>query len=350
LNSSESYINPDLAKYLGSVYATLQKEFNDVKVVPGNVAYFLATDSPGELTYDYKLLMQRAGERKLNLQYVRGSYLFSRMAPDKIRYTENVLKEARPRLNFDFRPSSYYYAIIYWSSQFRDSLMTNALRKISGSVIWMFFILAGIFIILFGFKNKMNFTEVMLESVCVMGFSQAAIQIMLLFSFQIIYGYLYFKLGLLFTFFMLGLALAGWYEGRIDSGAHRLRRRFILFQSSIAVYAFIFPVAVKMLSLAKGSCTYWFGAAIFFPALSLLAGLQGGALFALANKIYLIKEKEKTSSWSAGSIYGLDLLGSCAGAILTGIFMIPVLGLTQSCLIIGLLNFLLVLQQNQCSN
>ena len=343
LGSSDSYINPDLARYLSSVYATLQKEFTEVKVIPGNIAYFLATDTTGELTHDYKFLMQRAAERKLNLQYVREYYLFSRMAPDKIYYTENALKKARPRLNFDFRPAAYYYAIIYWSSQFRDSLVTNVLKRTSGRIIWTIFVLTIISIFLFGFKNRMNFTKVALAGVCVMGFSQAAIQIALLFSFQIIYGYLYFKLGLLFTFFMLGLALASWQVGRFDPSSDRLARKFILFQLSIAVYAFLFPAAVTLFSLAKSNYAYWFGANIFFPALAFLAGLQGGALFALANRAYLNKEKKGGAAWSAGLTYGLDLLGSCAGAVLTAVFMIPVLGLTQSCLIIGLLNFLIVL-------
>ena len=343
LSSSESYINPDMARYLGSVYATLQKEFAEVKVLPGNIAYFLATDTPGELTYDYKLLMQRATERKLDLQYVREYYLFSRMAPDKIYYTENALKKARPRLNFDFRPSSYYYVIIYWSSQFRDSLITDALRRVSGWIIWIIFSLTVISTLLFGFKSRMDFTKVALAGVCVLGFSQAAIQIAILFSFQIIYGYLYFKLGLLFTFFMLGLAIAGWQAYKFDSGEDRLRRKFILFQSSIAIFAFLFPAAVTLFSLAKSNYAYWFGTNIFFPALSFLAGLQGGALFVLANRVYLNKEKERGAAWSAGLTYGLDLLGSFAGAVLTAVLMIPVLGLTQTCLIIGLLNLLIVL-------
>jgi len=343
LSSSENYINPDLARYLGSVYTALQKEFSDVRVIPGNIAYFLATSSPGELTYDYKLLMQRALERKLDLLYVREYYLFSKMAPDKILYTENTLKKAQSRFNFDFKPSSYYYAIIYWSSQFRDSLVTGALRKINGAIIWAIFVLTFISILLFGFRNRMNFTKIALLGVCVMGFSQAAIQIALLFSFQVIYGYLYFKLGLLFTFFMFGLALAAKQAGRFDFGADRLKRKFTIFQLSIAIYAFVFPVAVTLFSLAKSNYTYWFGANIFFPAFSFLAGLQGGALFALANKIYLNKNKESSAGRSAGLIYGLDLLGSCIGAVLTAVFIIPVLGLTQGCMIIGLLNFLLVL-------
>ena len=186
------------------------------------------------------------------------------MAQDKIRYAEDVLKKARPRINFDFRPSSYYYAIIYWSSQFRDSLMTSALRKVSGKVIWAIFALAGICILLSGFRKKTDFTKVTLAGICVMGFSQAAIQIMLLFSFQIIYGYLYFMLGVLFTSFMLGLALAGWYEGRADHGAGKSRTKIIFYQLSIAIYAFIFPAAVNLLSLARANYLYQLGAFIFF--------------------------------------------------------------------------------------
>ncbi|MDP2044170.1 MAG: fused MFS/spermidine synthase [Candidatus Omnitrophota bacterium] len=353
LSSSESYINFDLARYLGSVYAALQKEFTEVKVIPGNTAYFLATDTRGGLTYDYKLLMHRAAERKLDLQYVREYYLFSKLTKDKIYYTENALKKARPRFNFDFRPSSYYYAIIYWSSQFRDSLITDALRKVSGGAIWLIFSLSVISLSLFGFKNKVDFSKIALAGICAAGFSQAAIQIAILFSFQIIYGYLYFKLGLLFTFFMLGLAIGGWLTGRPgrpgrpclpagrqDLGDDRLRRKFMFFQLSIAIYAFLFPAAVTLLSLAKPNYAYWFGANIFFPALSFLSGLQGGALFVLANKAYL--NKEKGAGASAGLTYGLDLLGSCAGAILTAVFMIPVLGLAQTCLIIGLLNSMMV--------
>lgn len=221
--------------------------------------------------------------------------------------------------------------------------MTNVLRRISGRIIWVIFSLIVIYILLFSFKNRMNFTKIALIGVCVMGFSQAAMQIALLFSFQVIYGYLYFKLGLLFTFFMFGLALAAKQAGRFDFDADRLTKKFILFQLSIAIYAFLFPAAVTLFSLAKSNYAYWFGANIFFPALSFLAGLQGGALFALANKIYLNKEKENSAGRSAGLIYGLDLLGSCAGAVLTAVFIIPVLGLTQGCMIVSLLNFLLVL-------
>ncbi|MDD5427705.1 MAG: fused MFS/spermidine synthase [Candidatus Omnitrophica bacterium] len=343
LSGSESYIDPDMSEYLSSVRATLQKEFADVKVIPGNTAYFLASESPGGLTYDYKLLMRRAEERQLDLQYMREDYLFARMSADKVRYTEDALKRSGARINFDFRPSSYYYAIIYWASQFRDSLMTNVLRTASGGIIWSVFALAGIFIMLLGLKNTGNSAKPALAGVFVMGFSQAAIQIMLLFSFQVIYGYLYFKLGMLFTFFMLGLALAGWYESRADAGPGRSKIKFLVVQLSIAVYAFIFPAAVNLISAAKTGYAHWFGAAIFFPALSLLAGLQGGALFALSNRIYLAGKKEAAAGSSAGLTYGLDLLGSCLGAALTGVFMIPVLGLVQSCLAVAFLNLAVVL-------
>ena len=41
---------------------------------------------------------------------------------------------------------------------------------------------------------------------------------------------------------------------------------------------------------------------------------------------------------TAGLIYGLDLLGACAGAFLAGAVLIPVLGILQTCLWAAALN------------
>lgn len=343
LAGSDSYINPDLAKYLGSIYATLKKAFADVKVIPGNTVYFLASGSPGALTYDHALLMGRAVERKLSTRYVREYYLFSRMAPDKISYTEGSLDASRPRLNLDLDPSSYYYAIIYWSSQFRDSVTVKVLRKNSAGIVWTAFFAVAMAAFLFGLKNRKNFSGIALAGVFVMGFSQAAIQIVILFSFQAIYGCLYLKLGALFTFFMAGLAIGGWREARIDAPGSDPKKRFIYFQTGIALYAFLFPPIAAALSLTGSDYLYRLGMVILFPALSLIAGFQGGSLFALANRLYLDSGKSTGSGESAGLTYGIDLLGSCAGAVLTAAFMIPVLGLGQNCAMVGLINLLLVL-------
>jgi spermidine synthase len=79
------------------------------------------------------------------------------------------------------------------------------------------------------------------------------------------------------------------------------------------------------------------GANVIFPLLSVIAGLLAGAQFPLVNKLYLGNKQEEGQV--VGLAYGIDLLGSCFGAFLTGIFLIPVLGITWSCFVIALINF-----------
>ena len=45
-----------------------------------------------------------------------------------------------------------------------------------------------------------------------------ALEIILLFAYQNIYGHLYYKVGLIVALFMLGLSLGGWVMNRLISG------------------------------------------------------------------------------------------------------------------------------------
>ncbi|MBN2097769.1 MAG: hypothetical protein JW714_04745, partial [Candidatus Omnitrophica bacterium] len=58
--------------------------------------------------------------------------------------------------------------------------------------------------------------------------------------------------------------------------------------------------------------------------------------FPLANKI-ILKDKDMLGR-AAGLSYGMDLLGSCIGALLVSAFLIPILGITQTCVAVALLN------------
>ena len=49
-----------------------------------------------------------------------------------------------------------------------------------------------------------------LLAIATTGFAGMALEIILLFAYQNIYGHLYYKVGLIVTLFMLGLSLGGW--------------------------------------------------------------------------------------------------------------------------------------------
>ena len=337
INASESYIGADTANYLRSIYATLKTAFPEVKAIPGETAYFLATRTRGTLTYDYSLLMQRARERSLDLKYVREYYLFSRFSEEKVAYFEQILsKGAGIKINRDFQPSAYYYSIISLAARLGDSLFLRMLKAVDEKMIWVTLCLILIALpVLSWFKRG---GPLVLISVAVMGFSQLAIQVMLLFSFQVIYGYLFYKLGVLFTFFMLGLALSSWWAARIIDKPKVGRDLIIKVQLAIFIFALVMPFFLQKFSSVKGQLLGWFGSNLLFPGLSLFSGLLAGALFSLANKIYLEETGNKDYGRVAGLTYGFDLLGSCLGSILSAIFMVPILGIEKACLVLALLN------------
>jgi spermidine synthase len=59
-------------------------------------------------------------------------------------------------------------------------------------------------------------------------------------------------------------------------------------------------------------------------------------MFPLANKIFLGNRQDIGSS--GGSVYGLDLIGACAGALLVGTILIPVAGIPATCFMTAALN------------
>ncbi len=162
-------------------------------------------------------------------------------------------------------------------------------------------------------------------------------QMILLFSFQVIYGYLFYKLGLLFTFFMLGLALSSYWVSSEMQKVKNSSYLLALVQTGVCVFALILPASLEGFSSANNHFVSLFGEIVYFPLASFLSGFLGGLIFPLANKIYIAERKEDAGR-TAGLTYGLDLLGACFGAVLSAVFLIPILGVFKTCLFIALLN------------
>ena len=341
LTSSESYINKELGDFLRSIYLTLTKVFEDVKIIPGETAYFLASSGKGVLTYDYNILTERVKERGLDLDYVREYYLFSKLSSEKVSYIEDSVTNVKRavKINYDFRPISYYYDIIFWSIRFRDSLFSELLKAMTETRVWATVIGIYAFIGLFGasmLRRKSLFKKAVIIAVMATGFSVMVFQILILLSFQIIYGYMFYKLGIILTAFMIGLAAGGWWVTKIMPGLKNDAAAFMWSQCAICIYPLSLPIFFGRLAGSASSGMSWLGSNILFLVLPVLAGFIGGFQLPLANKIYLGKEREVGSA--AGLSYGSDLLGSCLGALLTGALLIPIIGIPKTCLLIAVMN------------
>lgn len=343
LSSSENYINNELAEFLRSIYMTLKTSFAQVIVIPGERAYFLATDEPGRLTYDYGLLEDRAKYRKLDLRYVREYYLASRLSKEKIDYIERILKkDTGSRINRDFRPVAYLYEMIFWTTQFRDSFVTKLLKSSRPACAWKAVGLLCVMIALFGvivIRRKRAIGKMALLALAVSGFTTMALQLIILLAFQIIYGYLFYKLSIILTMFMVGMAAGGWLALKFMSKFKTGRLPFIAAQCAFFVYPLALPGLFASLAGSGSGAVSWAGSNVVFAVLPAIGGLIGGFQFPLAARI-LLKEKDHTGR-IAGSTYGIDLAGSCLGAVITGAILIPVIGIAGSCAAIACVNFVI---------
>ena len=333
LSSSENYIRKENALLLRSIYAALKEVFSEVKAIPGDTAYFLACDTPGALTYDYALLERRIEERGLRLSYISGAYLFSRLSAERVDYLERILKQRYTGpLNRDERPISYYYGNISWLSRFRHPLVCALLAAVTERLIWV--ILAALAIVMLSAGRKRGVRGAVVLACATGGFSAMGFQMIILLAFQSIYGIVFYKLGVILTSFMLGLLLGVRRGMKFSSEAALIRFRKM--QLIFVFYALFLCATLRLLALRQSDILLWFGANLFFPLLSVAAGYITGYQFPLANNIY--SPAPATISRTGGLIYGVDLLGSCLGSLLVSAFLVPIIGIGQTCLAIVLFN------------
>lgn len=149
-----------------------------------------------------------------------------------------------------------------------------------------------------------------------------ATQMIILYTFQSLHGYLYQNIGLLTAIFMAGLAIGALsvHSANWKPETERLGFQIVILIFALYIALLLFGLRIIPLYLA-----------------SFLTALPIGAAFPLAVKIHT--KHEKGIGKLAGILYGADLSGSAFAAILASIFFIPVYGIINT----GLIAFLSVL-------
>jgi spermidine synthase len=163
------------------------------------------------------------------------------------------------------------------------------------------------------------------------GFAGMTLSIALLFAFQMSYGYLYQKIGILIAAFMLGIAFGGWGMNQILDRAKARVHTLSWIELAMVAYAVSLPWLIFALAGVRS-----IPGEVPFSLLNFLVGLIAGLEFPLASHIYL--QKKKGVAGVTGLLYAADLLGSVLGALLTAVLFIPILGLINTCLLAGMFN------------
>ena len=340
--ASENYVSDEQRLLLSSLEQTLRTAFASVEALPGEQTHVLAQKTgtgPATLTRDPIELQKRIDERRLETQYVNRFYLPFRLNPMRLRALDALRADPLPetRINRDLQPVAYFHSLLIWLSQFEQRTGRQLGLHTLTRVRPMHLIL-GILVLLVTaslWQRRHPMTGLVL-SVGTTGFSEILFQIVVILSFQVLYGYVYYKLSLILTAFMIGLVLGAWSIGRLLPRISQPLRLYQWTQLAIGLYPLVLLACIWGLHGSSASIPHWLPVQTLFALLPILAGFLGGFQFPLASQIQL--ERGKEVGVTAGSLYSVDLLGACIGAILGALVLVPLFGLLHICWLVAVLN------------
>ncbi len=329
ISSKESIISNELARYNASAYNTLKNVFHYVECIPGENLIFIASDDLNITTDRPEILVERFSKRAIKTDFLTEYHIRDRYYPDMLNYLAGQLEKGRrdAGINTDFHPICFYYGFILWNIKFQPHIagLFNSIVQINilGIIcIMILFFLWGLFAIRFKKDSAVYFIR---SAIAVSGAAGITLEIIILLSFQISYGYVYSKVGFLIALFMLGLA----------SGSYIINQRLYKFKNLHNLLCGIILIFCLYITLAP--LIIRFAASIplqaseyIFYLMILITGMFTGCQFPVA---VALLQKRYSPSYSASIIWGSDLLGAATGVLISSLIIIPVLGMFTACFI-----------------
>ncbi|MDP7420510.1 MAG: hypothetical protein QGH40_01465, partial [bacterium] len=356
---SETYVGSEMRKLNGSIFKTLHRVFSQVLPVPEYTVLWLASPTVAGISLEVEPVLQRFEKRGIKTEYLKPAMVyhkldrariadrlnfllsdFSRLfqSPDPLR-EELMAWETDPAIpiNHDFRPVSYYLQILLWTSKYSRKMaafleLASQIRPGLIIVIVLgIFTLIGLFIRL----GKRSPERLVIPIVVLSnGFTAMVIEVLLLFSFQVLTGYVFGQVALIISLFMAGLAAGSIISSRLLVP----RKRPVLFllgsEAGIAVFVFLTPVVLRW-GTKLASSGNLVPVKILVAGLVIVAGILDGLEFPLGSSL-MVKRTPKTGT-AAGIVYGADLTGSFLGALLASSLLLPVFGLGGTCMVLAAL-------------
>ena len=175
----------------------------------------------------------------------------------------------------------------------------------------------------------------LLWSVGTTGFATMALEIVLLYTFQTLYGYVYSMVGLVIGVFMAGLVMGSLAMNRrlrrVEAAGGPMPGLRSLFAIDLAVLIFAAALVLVLAVLRIWAVEWAVQVATF--ALVALAGVLGGLVFPLGAAVAL--ESRPSTARAAGVIDAADSAGACLGALVTGVLLVPILGTSGACMAVA---------------
>jgi spermidine synthase len=305
VSSSADYMSAGKIGIETTVFQTLKNNFQQVEIIPGERDYFIASDSA--LRID---IAQLSASEGIDTKYVNSYYIDDISIQQRGTLIRENLKEKI--LNLDEKPLPVYFHTLQFISEFT-------------SKGWMLIAIPVIILLI-----PLFFMRSVAAGMYISGFTASSFEILIVFSFQTFFGYVYSAIGLIIAIFMGGLAVGSIVGNRFKAA----KKQFVWAQVILGCYVLLFLV---FWNIQKGMANSFTGLLLF--------GLITFILSAITGFQYVIGTKILPGNFiqTAPLLYAVDLIGAALGAIAITIILLPLLGIMNSCLLIAGFNFLIAI-------
>lgn len=342
LPGSLSYINEPMRNLNSSILNTLEDVFyinpalsekGGVNIIPGDSNLYLVSKS--DFKINPEIFLNRLKERNIQSRLLNKPHFKYRLAPQWVSWFKDSLGDYKQtRKNLDLLPSATFYSISYWNTIFSSRLqrLFVILDKLNFKTLLVGILLfgLGLFIIVMLIpklkKHSIGF------AIGTTGFVGLSFDLILIYTYQSLYGFVFHHLALLITAFMAGLTLGGWLMTKKLAKIKNDLFSFSKIELTIAGFCFVvWPILLYLNRSPSSQLSF-----VFF-LLSCISGYLVGSEFPLANKIY---GQDKIGTKAAGILYALDLAGAWLAALLISVALIPVIGIIKTCLLLASLKII----------
>jgi spermidine synthase len=347
-------MSKELRDINGMVYRTLGQAFAYIRPIPGDLTLWLGSSSDVLVTAPMGVLLDRWEGRGLETQLMTGSHIRLKLNQRRLDWfltalggpdgAETALSApVGPEVNRDLRPVGLFYGLSYWNALFSPQV-ARALAFAGRLNLWRLVLLIGACGLL-GFvivkRTARGKRAVVPVVIVATGFAGMTADLLIIFAFQTLYGYVYQWIGLLIAAFMVGLSLGSLLMTRKLADIRRARATLLKLELALVLYWALLPVALGALYARINAPLMFLSIHGILLLLGALAGFLVGAQFPLANRLWLKDRGDRRGT--AGLLYACDLVGAFLGSIVVSVFLVPVLGILETCLLVAMIKFISLL-------
>jgi len=339
--SAIGYLGDEVLSYSGSVFETLRAVFSHVAVTPGSVHRMFASDSDRVVSVDAEILAERFDRLEIKSPYFT-RYHFELLVPEeRTRFVRETYTGAGGLpINTDANPATYFYNLVLWD-RFSGGRWAPWLMRLheSGRTVAMgtvAVIVAAVALVAGAGRNRAAgwwFRGTALTSILTTGFLGMSVNIVGLYVFQSIFGYVYQEAGLIVAVFMAGLALGGVAGTTAVGRIHRPARWLVGTDMALLAYIVAFPLLAA--GAACAATVAISAGKTLLVGVILVGAVLVGLQFPVANHCFVAGGG--STHRSAALTEAGDHGGACLGALTGGVALIPLFGISGACFAVVLL-------------